>query len=44
MFPKKDAIVEDDKDVDFQFQIPQMGEVKHRFKLKDMTFDGKLAI
>ncbi len=43
MFPKKDAITEDDKDVEFVFQT-QMGEVKQRFKLKEMMFDGKLAL
>jgi len=43
MFPKKDPIVEDDKDVEVSYRH-SMGEVKQRFKLKDMMFDGKLAL
>jgi len=43
MFPKKDPIVEDDKDVEVYYHH-SMGEVKQRFKLKEMMFDGKLAL
>jgi hypothetical protein len=45
LFPKKDAVMDAaaDKEVVFHSQMGPM-EVKAKFALKDMTFDGKLAL
>ena len=42
-FPKQDAIVLEDKEVEFVTKIGQT-DVKHKFKLKDMMFGGSLSI
>ena len=43
MFPKTDAITVDDKDVEFIMKT-QRFEVKRKFKLKNMVFDGELSL
>jgi hypothetical protein len=42
-FPRSMEINLDDKEVTFQTQVGPM-EVKQKFVLKEMTFDGKLAL
>ena len=51
MFPKADAITMADKDVEFVMGLPGGGggqgqglEVKRKFRLKDMVFDGELTL
>lgn len=43
MFPKTDEITVDDKDVEFVMKT-QRFEVKRKFKLKNMVFNGKLSL
>jgi hypothetical protein len=42
-FPKSEALSLDDKEVEFATRVGPM-DVKHKFKLKDMTWQGKLAL
>jgi hypothetical protein len=42
-FPKKDAITLDDKEVEFTCQMGP-AQFKRKFKLKDMVFEGNLAL
>lgn len=42
-FPKTNPITEDDKDVEFQCKIGTF-ELKQKFHLKDMVFNGKLEL
>jgi hypothetical protein len=42
-FPKTDAILVDDKDVEFVTKLGQF-DVKKKFNLKDMVFKGKLEL
>lgn len=44
MFSKKDAIVEEDKEVEFVFKNEMTGEIKYKFRLKDMIVGDKLAL
>ena len=43
MFPKTDAITVDDKEVEFIMKT-QRFEVKRKFKLKNMVFNGELSL
>jgi hypothetical protein len=43
VFPKSDAIVLEDKDVEFISKVGPM-EFKKKFKLADMMMDGKLTL
>ncbi len=43
VFPKKDPFSLDDKEVEFSMKMGNT-TVKRKFKLKDMVFDGKLAM
>lgn len=43
LFPKTNPIVEDDKEIEFECKVGET-TVKSKFKLKDMTINGKLAI
>ena len=43
MFPKTDAITVDDKEVEFIMKT-QRFEVKRKFKLKNMVFEGELSL
>jgi hypothetical protein len=43
LFPKNDAISEDDKEVEFVTTIGQT-QIKQKFSLKDMHFNGKLEL
>jgi hypothetical protein len=45
VFPKDDAtaITLDDKEVEFFMKLPQ-AEVKRKFKLKDLVYNGKLEL
>ena len=43
VFPKSDAIVLEDKDVEFVSKVGPM-EFKKKFKLADMVMDGKLTL
>ncbi len=42
-FPRKDAITLDDKEVEFACQLGP-AQFKRKFKLKDMVFEGNLAL
>ena len=42
-FPKSDEISLDDKEVEFYTKLGRM-EIRHRFRLKDMVYEGKLAV
>jgi hypothetical protein len=42
-FPKTNPITEDDKEVEFQSKVGTI-VIRQRFRLKDMMFDGKLAL
>ena len=42
-FPKTDAIVLEDKDVEFVSKVG-MAEFKRKFKLSEMVVDGKLTL
>jgi len=42
-FPKTNAIVEDDKEVEFHSKVGPI-ELKQKFRLKDMLFNGKLEL
>jgi hypothetical protein len=43
LFPKNDAISDDDKDVEFRTALGPI-QIKEKFALKDMHFNGKLAL
>jgi len=43
LFPKSDAITLEDKDVEFATRIGPL-EVKRKFKLKDMVYQGQLSL
>ena len=43
VFPKTDPITLDDKDVEFLMKTERM-EIKRKFKLKKMVFDGELSL
>ena len=43
-FPKTDAITLDDKEVEFITKLGPDNDIKKKFKLKDMIFDGQLAL
>lgn len=43
VFPKKDVISEEDKDVEFRMNMGRI-QVKEKFSLKDMHFNGKLEL
>ena len=43
MFPKTDAITIDDKDVEFIMKTERF-ELKRKFKLKNMVFNGELSL
>jgi hypothetical protein len=43
VFPKTNAIGEDDKDVEFRTSLGSI-QVKEKFSLKDMHFSGKLEL
>ncbi len=43
MFPKTDAITVDDKEVEFIMKTQRL-EVKRKFKLKNMVFNGELSL
>jgi hypothetical protein len=43
VFPKTDAISEDDKDVEFRLTVGRI-QVREKFNLKDMHFNGKLEL
>jgi hypothetical protein len=43
VFPKTDAISEDDKDVEFRMTMGRI-QVREKFSLKDMHFNGKLEL
>jgi hypothetical protein len=42
-FPKTNPITEDDKEVEFSSKVGTIS-IKQRFRLKDMTFNGKLEL
>ena len=42
-FPRTDPIALEDKNVEFEMKLGPM-TLKHKFKLKDMIFDGKLEL
>jgi len=43
VFPKTDAISDDDKDVEFRLTMGRI-QIKEKFSLKDMHFSGKLEL
>ena len=43
LFPRAADITAEDKDVSFETAVGQMS-VKTKFNLKDMMYDGKLAL
>ncbi len=43
MFPKTDAITIDDKEIEFIMKTERF-EVKRKFKLKNMVFNGELSL
>ncbi len=43
VFPKTDAISDDDKDVEFRLNLGRIN-VREKFSLKDMHFSGKLEL
>ena len=43
LFPRKQEIVAGDKEVEFSTRVARM-EIKQKFSLEDMTFDGKLQL